>query len=456
MFLFLVSSCSFAPKYSRPDAPVQPEWPEGDAYQKNEPSSAQLCDTDWREFIQDECLRSAVENALMNNRDLRIAALNVEKVRARHGIQRGELFPSLSASGTGVRQKLFGDLVGTDDSRIVEQYSVDMGISWELDFFGRLRNLKKQALQEYFATEQARRGQQILLISEVARVYLTLAADRENLTLAESTLKTQQDTYSMIEKSCNLGAVSELDLRRAQIPLEIAKSDVARYTRLTALDRNMLDFLSGAAVPEEMLPVDFSNIKPFSGISAGLSSEALLNRPDIIAAEHRLKGAYAFIGAARAAFLPRISLTSSIGTASDELSGLFDSGTGTWSFIPKIIAPLFDARAWSALKVSKVSREIMITEYEKAIQNAFREVSDTLAEQGTIDRQLSAHESLVEASSEAYRLAESRYKAGIDSYLSVLDAQRSLYAQQQTLNMLKLTKLLNRIKLYAVLGGGAD
>jgi len=455
-FVFL-GGCSLAPKYKQPQAPIPIRWPQGDAYQNtqaiSEAPAAQALK--WEDFFTDKQLRKIIETALNNNRDLRLAALNVERARALYGIQRAELFPTVNAVGAGGKQRRSADLIGPGDARTVEQYSVDMGIAaWEIDFFGRIRSLKDQALEAYLATEQARRSAQIALIAEVARAYLTLAADRENLKLARSTLKTQQDSYALIQKSCNIGLATEIDLRRAQTQVDTARRDVPRYTQLAAQDQNALNLLAGAPVPEDLLPVDLSSVTPPKEISPGLSSEALLNRPDIVAAEHRLKGAYAFIGAARAAFFPRISLTTSVGTASDELSGLFSSGSDTWNFAPRIVMPVFDARTWAAYKVSKADREIILTQYEKAIQTAFREVADALAVQGTINQQVSAQQSLVGAVAETYHLSNKRYTMGLDSYLGVLDAHRALYIQQQVLIALSLSRLANQVRLYAVLGGG--
>ena len=238
--------------------------------------------------------------------------------------------------------------------------------------------------------------------------------------------------------------------------MDAARRDVPRFTQLAAQDQNALNLLAGSPVPEPLLPVDLSSVTPLREISPGLSSEALLNRPDIVAAEHRLKGAYAFIGEARAAFFPHISLTTSVGTASDELSGLFKSGSGAWNFAPQIVLPIFDARTWAALRVTKADRKIVLTQYEKAIQTAFREVADSLAVQGTINQQVSAQQSLVNAVAETYRLSNKRYTNGIDSYLGVLDAQRSLYAAQRVLIELRLVRLANQVRLYAVLDGGSE
>jgi multidrug efflux system outer membrane protein len=274
--------------------------------------------------------------------------------------------------------------------------------------------------------------------------------------LARSTFEAQQAAYGLIRKQFDAGIATRLDLSRAQTPMNVALGDVARFSQLVAQDQNALNLLAGSPVPEEILPASLSGIAPTSEISPGLSSETLLARPDIMAAEYRLKGAYAFIGAARAALFPRIALTSSIGTASAELSGLFDSKSDTWNFAPQAVMPIFDSRTWAALRVSKVDREIILTQYEKTIQTAFREVADALAALETIDQQVSAQQSLVSAVEETYRLAGQRYENGIDSYLSVLDAQRSLFAAQQGLISLRLAKYANNVRFYAVLGGGGD
>lgn len=455
----LLGGCSLAPEYVQPRAPIPENWPYGETQRDfaTEPGAAMVTELGWHEFFTDAQLRKIIGIALDYNRDLRLAALNVERARALYGIQRAELFPSVNAVGAGGKQRLSADLIGSGDSRTREQYGIDLGIAaWEIDFFGHIRGLKDQALESYLATDEARRGARITLVAEVARTYLTLAADRENLQLARSTFDAQQDSYDLVQKLYDVGVATELDLQRAQIPVETARGDVARFTQLVEQDRNALHLLAGSPVPEELLPADLRTISPPRDVAPGLPSQALLHRPDIVAAEHQLKGAYAFIGAARAAFFPRIALTTAIGTASDELSGLFGSGTGTWSFTPRIVMPIFDARTWSAYRVSKADREIALTRYEKTIQTAFREVADALAVQGTIDQQVAAQQSLVNAVAETYRLSEKRYALGVDSYLGVLDAQRSHFSAQQGLVALRLAKLANRVRLYAVLGGGGE
>jgi multidrug efflux system outer membrane protein len=456
VFVFL-GGCSLAPKYQQPRTPISDTWPQGEAYGDTQsvsgiPAAQEL---NWQDFFTDQKLKKIIETALDNNRDLRIAALNVEKARAQYGVRRAELFPAVDASGAWSEQRRSNDLINPEEPRNVEQYSADLGIaSWEIDFFGRIRSLKDQALEEYMATEQARRSAQIALISEVSRTYLTFAADRERLNLTRFTFKNQRDSYNLILANYQTGLATRIDLRRAQTQADAARRDVQRYIQLAAQDLNALNLLAGTQVPEAMLPNDLSSVPPVNGICAGLSSQTLLNRPDIVAAEHRLKGAYAFIGAARAAFFPRISLTASMGTASDELSGLFGSGSDTWNFAPGISMPIFDTRVWAALRVSKADRKIILAEYEKAIQTAFRETADALAVRGTIDRQVAAQESIVDAATETYSLSNERYNLGIDGYLSVLDAHRFLYAEQQSLISLQLAKMANQITLYTVLGGG--
>ncbi len=457
--VILMTGCTLAPKFKKPEAPVPADWPSGAAYKetKTMPGAPTPTEIHWREFFTDERLQKIIETALKNNRDLRLAALNVQRARALYGIQRAELLPTVNAAVSGSKQRVPADFSTTGQSMTVEQYDVNLGISsWEIDFFGRIQSLKDRALEEYLATEQARRSAQILLVSAAANAYLVLAADRGNLKLAESTLETQQAVYDLIRRRYEVGLASKLDLRQAQIQVDTARGNVARYTQLVAQDENALNLLVGSPVPSELLPAELGSVSPPEEISSGIPSEVLLRRPDILAGEHRLKAANAFIGAARAAFFPRIALTTAVGTASSELSGLFKSGSGTWIFAPQIVMPFFDARTWSAYDATKVEREIALAQYEKAIQTAFREVADALAVQGTVEEQLSAQQSLVNAVAETYRLSNLRYTKGIDSYLGVLDAQRSLYAAQQGLVAIRLARIANQVRLYAVLGGGSD
>jgi multidrug efflux system outer membrane protein len=450
------AGCTMAPKYTRPAAPVPAEWPSGPAYTQAGTTNASLVpDLTWQDFFTDEKLRRLIGIALTNNLDLRTAALNVERAQAYHGIARAQLFPVVDANATGSKARLPGDLTNSGKRQTVERYDVNLGVaSWEIDFFGRLRSLKDRALEEYLASEQARRSANILLVSSVAQTYLALAADLENLKLSETTLESQQAAYDLVKRRYELGLVPELEVFRAQTPLDVARRDVAVYNQQVAKDQNALNLLAGSPVPTDLLPPELSRLSAPRDISAGLSSEVLLQRPDVLQAENMLKAANADIGAARAAFFPRISLSTTIGTASSDLSGLFKAGSSAWSYAPQVVMPIFDARPWSAHRAAKVQREIAVTEYEKAIQNAFREVADALAVRGTVDEQVSAQQSLVNSLAETYRLANSRFDKGIDSYLGVLDAQRSLFAAQQVLVFLRLDRLNSQVRLYAVLGGG--
>jgi multidrug efflux system outer membrane protein len=452
-----LTACTMIPGYRRPTSPIPQNWPTGAAYQqtKRDDSAPTLAGLSWRKIFTDERLQKVIELALENNRDLRLAILNVERTRALYGIQRAEQLPAVYAVGLGSNQHVPADLSFTGKETTVEQYSVSLGLSsWEIDFFGRIRSLKDRALEEYLATDQARRSAQTVLVSAVAIAYLTLAADRENLKLAASTLETQETAYRLIQKRHEVGLISALDLRRAQSQVETARRDIAVFTQLVAQDENALTLLVGSPPPQSFLPLELYSVSPPQEISPGLSSEVLLNRPDVLAAEHRLKATNANIGAARAAFFPRISLTTTIGTASADLSGLFQSGSMTWSFIPQIALPVFDARTWSAYEVTKVDREIAVTQYEKTIQTAFREVADALAVKGTVEQQIASQQSLVYAVGETYRLSHARYDKGLDSYLGVLDAQRSLYVAQQGLIVLRLAGLINRVTLFKVLDWG--
>jgi multidrug efflux system outer membrane protein len=455
--IICLGGCTMIPKYTRPAAPVPADWPSGPAY-KQPPAAEKApaaAEVQWRQFFTDTRLQKVIDTALQNNRDLRIAALNVERARAMYRIQRAELLPRLATGVTASKQRVM--ISGNTGLVTLQELDVKVGITaWELDFFGRIRSLKEKALEEYFATAQARRSAQILLISEVANAYLTLASDRENLQLAQSTLETQQAAYRVIQRRVEVGFAPELDLRQVQTRVDSARVDVARYTSQVAQDQNALNLLVGSPVPTDQLPKGLSAVASLPNVSPGMSSEVLLSRPDILQAENLLKAANANIGAARAAFFPSITLTTAIGTASGQLSGLFQPGTLAWSYAPQLVMPIFDARTWSALKVTKVDREIAVAQYEKAIQGAFREVADALAQRGTLGDQLAAQQSLLEATAKTYKLSNARYEKGIDIYLNVLDAQRSLYAAQQGLIAIRLAQLANQVRLYGVLGGGGE
>ncbi len=451
-----LTGCTMAPKYARPDMPVEDAWPQNARTGEDLAGAPGAGDVAWRDYFLDQRLQAVIELALENNRDLRIAALNVDKARALYRIQRSELFPSVGVMATGEKYRVPENAAEDGRAYIAETYSVSLGtLSWELDFFGRIRSLKRSALNRYFATEQARAAAQLSLVAAVADTYLALAADREQLKLARATLETQRASYDMIKASSDAGIASDLDLRQAQSQVDAARLDAARYEGLVAIGENALDMIAGKQVPEEMLPEGLGAAPEMKDVSAGLPSEVLLRRPDILSAEYQLKAANANIGAARAAFFPRITLTAGIGTMSPELSGLFESGTRTWSFTPQIISPIFASGSLLAnLKVSKVERDIAVAQYEKSIQSAFREVSDSLALRETLAQQQEAQESLVGALDDSYRLSDARYKEGIDSYLGVLVNQRSLYVAQRGLVDVRLARQVNLVNLYKALGGG--
>jgi multidrug efflux system outer membrane protein len=454
----LLTGCSgmLAPSYQRPASPVPASWPTGPAYGKAQ-GSGNVADIGWREFILDQKLQKLVEMSLANNRDLRISALKIEKARAAYGIARADLFPSISATATGTHAQTATDLTSSGAKRVTHSYTAGVGFSsYELDFFGRLQNLKDVALETYLQTEEARNSSQLTLIAEVATGYLTLAADQELLRLAQDTLKSQQATYAMSLRSFEVGINSQVDLSSAQSSVDSARVSVATYTSQVAQDRNALQVLVGASLPEELLPTGpVETVSLFRELPIGLSSEVLLNRPDLRADEHLLKSDNANIGAARAAFFPSISLTASVGSGSTALRRLFSSGNGTWSFIPTLNLPIFEGGKLQAeLDEAKTTRAIDVAQYEKDIQTAFQEVSNALADHGTLGNKLEAQKSLTDAYSRSYTLAQARYRSGIDSYLTSLVSQRSLFSAQQSLVSVKLAQQTNLVTLYKVLGGG--
>ncbi|OYO30220.1 AdeC/AdeK/OprM family multidrug efflux complex outer membrane factor [Janthinobacterium sp. PC23-8] len=456
--LALLAGCSLAPTYERPAAPSPSAWPSGPSYTADAPAGATaVSDIAWRDFFADARLRQVIELALANNRDLRVSILNIEKARATYGIERAALMPTLSAAGGQTATRVPKNQSANGNASITRQYTANLGVSaYELDFFGRVRSLSDSALEQYLGTEEARRAQQITLVSEVAGSYLNLVADQQRLRVAQDTLRSQQASYNLAERRFSAGATSGLDKYNAQTSVELARSDVAVYTSQVALDQNALTLLVGSSVPAELLPqAEFGAVTSLADVPAGVPSEVLQRRPDVLVAERTLRSANANIGAARAAFFPRISLTATAGSASSNLSGLFKAGSGSWSFIPQISLPIFDGGVNRAnLDIAKVQREISVAQYEKAIQVAFREVSDALAQRGTIDERLQSQQALVEASTKSYTIQDARYKQGAETYLNALIAQRALYTAQQSLITARLAKSTNLVTLYKVLGGG--
>lgn len=457
----LLAGCSstMAPKYTQPAAPVPAEWPVGPSYRAEtaKPAPKPVTDIPWREFFVDPQLRQLIDLALENNRDLKVATLNIERFRSLYQVRRADLLPKVDATAAAAIQRVPEDLSSSGSAFTSEQYTVGLGISsYEVDLFGRVASLKDQALEQYLANEQAQRSVRISLVSQVATAWLALAADRERLQLARETLANQQESYKLTKNRFDAGVSSALDLNQAQSSVDAARVDIARYTTLVAQDENALSLLVGSRVPAGLLPRTLSaSLTSLAEISPGLPSDVLFHRPDILQAEGELRGANANIGAARAAFFPRITLVSSIGFGSDELTGLFTGDSFAWSFAPRISLPIFDGGTNKAnLAVAEVDRDIAVARYEKAIQTAFREVADGLAQRGTIDEQLAAQQSLTDATAESHKLSQARYDRGVDSYLQVLDSQRGLYAAQQNLINVRHARLTNQVTLYKVLGGG--
>ena len=453
--LLAASGCSLAPKYARPETPVPPALPAASAAG---PAGEAPALAPWREFVTDPRLRSIVEMTLANNRDLRTAVLNAEQVGAYYRIQRAALYPTVGASA-GVQVSHVPDSVaGEGEGYTSHPYTLSVGVtSWELDLFGRIRSLKEQALNEYLAARQVATATQTSLIAATAVTYLALAADAEEMRLSEATLAAQRQTLEMIQKSREVGVASDLDVRQVQTQVESARALAARYSGLVETDRHALELLAGRPVPPELLPEGLGSVAPLQPVAAGMSSEVLLRRPDVAAAEFQLKGLNASIGAARAALFPRISLTAALGLVSSALSNLFKGSAGAWSFAPQLTAPIFNAGALKAnVEATRLARDAAVAQYEKAIQSAFREASDALALRTALVEQRDAETALVKALEETYALSEARFKAGIDGYLGVLVAQRALFAAQQALVGVRLAEQQNLVNLYKVLGGGVS
>ncbi len=449
--LLLAGCVNLAPNYQQPDAPIPQQWP------TTATQSATVELSGWQQFFLDERLKKVIAQSLSNNRDLRVAALNVEKARATYRVQRAEQLPTLTAGVSGTHSRTPASVNGTDSASTSHQYSAEVGLSsYELDLFGRIRNLSEAALEDYLALEETQRSTQISLVAEVANAWLTLAADRDLLTLAQETLTSQQATYDLQQRSHALGNTSGLALAQAQSTVESAKVDVAAYKSQVQQDINALNLLAGSAVDESLLPSGLTeDSAELVQIPAGLPSSLLQRRPDVLAAEHTLNSANADIGAARAAFYPTISLTGSAGSSSLALSDLFKGGSGAWSFVPSISVPIFDGGANQAsLDSAESERDIQLATYEKTVQTAFSEVADALAERSTLNDRLDAQQALVKATAKSYELADALYRNGASSYLDALDSQRELYAARQSLISLQLTEQSNRINLYKVLGGG--
>ena len=442
-----LSGCmSLAPKYERPAAPVAAAFADAPVNAATNEAAAQIA---WQRFFADARLKQLIELALANNRDLRVAILNIEQARAQFQIRRADTLPTVNAAFTGNR------VPGANDS-ITSTYSAGFGVSaFELDLFGRVRNLSDAALAQFLATEEARKSAQISLIASVANSYLALLADDELLALTRQTLAAREESLKLIQLKFDNGVVSKIDLSQGISLADTARVVLAQQLRQRAQDANLLVLLVGQPLPDKLAPGATLAQTMLSELPAGLPSDLLAVRPDIRAAEQQLIGANASIGAARANFFPRISLTGSAGTASSQLSGLFKAGSLGWTFAPSVVLPIFDYGRNSAnLGAAKAGRDIAVAQYEKSIQVAFREVSDALAGQATFAEQLRAQRAVAAAEGERFSLSDLRYKSGAASYLDLLDAQRSLFSAQQAAVQANLQRLQNQVTLYRVLGGG--
>ncbi|USU05004.1 efflux transporter outer membrane subunit [Sphingomonadaceae bacterium OTU29LAMAA1] len=486
-----LAGCNLAPKYVRPVGAVPAALPQGGVYPAAATDAPDVTKIGWRTFFTDERLRDTIALGLENNRDLRVAAANVLQARAQYRVSRADLVPSTTVSGSGTYtnniQGAAGALggaagggtsgggagagagaggggagVGTGvggASSNLEFYSVNAGFSaFELDLFGRVRNLNRAALEQYFATEEAQRSTRISLIAEIATAWLTLASDQDQLRISQDSLKSFEQSLELTRAQFRIGVASELEARQAETTYQTARNDIAVLKTRVARDKNALDLLVGTSVGPELLPQGLGNgDAALQVLPAGVASDVLLRRPDVLQAEHQLIAQNANIGAARAALFPRISLTATLGTISTALSGLFSGGSFTYTGAPSVSLPLFDGgRLRGNVDVARAQQQSAVATYEKTVQTAFREVADALAQRGTIDEQIAAQTARANAADVAFRISDARYRAGVDSFLTTLDSQRNLYTAQQQLVTTRLSRGSNLVELYRSLGGGLE
>ncbi|TDY24114.1 multidrug efflux system outer membrane protein [Paraburkholderia sp. BL6665CI2N2] len=477
------AGCTMAPKYERPAPPTTSAFPTGGVYDTQpgatQPGASQTdatqagkqppgatnaarsangvaaADIGWRDFFVDPRMQRLIEIALKNNRDLRVSVLNMQASAAQYRIVRAGLFPTLDAAASQSKQRTPKDL-SVAGQTITNTYSVGLNASWEIDFFGRIQSLKDQALAQYLATAQARKAAEISLVSQVATQYMTVLELDDLLKVTQNTLKTSQESYRIAKLQFDNGTGSELDLRQSQTVVEQAQANLQQQLRLRAQADNALVLLIGEPLPDDLPPgMTLDNQNLLTDIPAGLPSDLLTRRPDIMEAEENLLAANANIGAARAAFFPKVSLTGSFGTLSPSLGGLFKPGSAAWSFAPSITLPIFEGgQNLANLDLANIQKKVQIATYEKAIQSAFRDVADALAARGTYDQQIQALERNTFAEQRRLDLSNLRYTNGVDSYLTVLTAQTDLYSSQQLLVTARMQRLQNLVTLYQVLGGG--
>ena len=448
--LAILSGCQLAPQQEALNLPVP------DAY-ASETGDGQVSSLKWQQFFNDEKLKTLISQSLEHNKDLQIAALNVQRVRGLYQIEDSALYPSLDLNASGSRQRLPGDLSASGQQQISSQYSATVGMTaYELDLWGKVRNQSEQALQTLYSTQLSQYTMQVSLIAELTNAWLNYATDQQLLALAQETLSSQQASLSLTQKSVDLGAASKITLEQLKSTVATAKVDIAKYQRLVKRDKNALDLLVGKTVGEDLLPSKSLNyLLDLPSVPVGLPSDLLAQRPDIKAAEHQLLAANANIGIARAAFYPSISLTASAGTASRDLSNLFDAGSGTWSFMPSVKLPIFNmGRNQANLDVANAEQKVAVATYQQKIQQAFREVADVLADREGYNAQLMALEELLQSRKTTFELSQARYDKGVDSFLQVLDAQRTWYSARQQLITGQQAVLASQINLYKAVGGG--
>lgn len=453
--MVVLAGCSLNPAYERPVLPTAGAYP--DVNVTATPAALSVERLPWREFFTDPGLQKVILQVLENNRDLRMAVARIREARAVYGIQRADLLPNLGAGAFYSRSRTPADLSLIGRPLTLEQYEVSLDLSvWELDFWGRVRSLTQAALESYLATEAARRAATVSLIAQAANTYLIARELDERTSIARWTVALREDSWRIARRRYEVGAASRLDAAQAETLLNQARADLAALRRLRDLNRNALVLLTGTpsieAEDRELSELE----QGFPGdIAPGLPSALLVNRPDILAAEHRLKAAHAEIGAARAAFFPNIALTGSLGTASAELSGLFGSGSGIWSFVPSLTVPIFQGgRLRANLDLAEARRNLAVAEYERTVQDAFREVADALAERRWLGNQTAALRATLDAQTERVRLATLRYQNGAAPYLEVLDAERGRFTAEQALVQARRALLSSCVNLYAALGGG--
>ena len=459
LFALALAGCTLMPTYQQPPAPISSSWPEAPGSGKTSTNAAPVpaANIGWREFFRDPRLQRLIELALTNNLDLRVAMQNVEQTRALYHVQRNELIPTVDVNAGGNRQRIAFGYAGSGAGSTFQEYDVNLGVSsYELDLFGRIRSLKRQALETYFASVEAQKSAQIALVAEVAAAYLTEREVTEQLAVAQQTLNASSNVYELTKSSYQVGVLSQFDLNAAETQWQTARTVVAGYQQQLAQAENYLVLLVGCPLPGNLPPPGSFNPEIcLADIPAGLPSDLLQRRPDILEAEHQLEGANANIGAARAAFFPTITLTANAGTASTTLQNLFAPGSAAWLFQPQIVWPIFAAgTAWNELKATKAAERIEVAYYQKSIETAFREVADSLAVRETVRTQLAANQTTVRATQQNYELTQARFDNGVASSLDVLAAQQNLDNAQQNLIISQYSRLFNLINLYQALGGG--